>query len=395
MTDAPGRPSAPGTIRVAFVTSSLGRGGAETMLLRLASRMDRDRFSIQVISIGGDGSLSKDFRRLGCDLRIINLGLGLYDPRGVLAVRACLREFSPTLIQGWMYYGNMAASMAGRLLPRAVPVLWNVRGTNVGHLGVRRRARLLATLSGPLAPSAAVIINNALVSAEIHERVLHYPRAKRLIIPNGFDLEQFRPDPAARREVREELDIPAAARAIGMVGRDHPDKDVPNFLAAAARVLERHVDTFAILAGAGLDAKSRFVLDVPLPVRPRFRFAGPQESPRLMPALDVLISPAVRENFPNVVGEAMACAVPVVVTDVGDCRALVGDAGLMVPPSDPTALAHAVGTLLDMPREKLEELGRRARARIEAKFGLDEIVRQYEELYASVAQGKGIPPCAA
>jgi glycosyltransferase involved in cell wall biosynthesis len=378
-------------IRVAFVINSMGRGGAETMLLKLASRMDRRAFGIQIISVGGDGSLRKDFAELDCDLRIVESRLGSYDPMRLVEVVRALRGFSPTLIQGWMYHGNIAASLAGRLLSRSIPVLWNVRGTNVAHQGVKWRSRVLATLSGPLAPTASVIINNSLTSAKIHEQVLRYPPSKRVIIPNGFDLTRFRPDERAGREVRAQLAIPELARIIGFVGRDHPDKDVPNFVTAATTVLGQRADTIAVLAGAGLDATSRHARSLPAHLKSQFRFAGPQEAPRLMAALDVLVSPSVRENFPNVVGEAMSCSVPVVVTDVGDCRRLVGATGLAVPPSNSEALARAIGTLLEMPLEQLRALGRAARERIETTFSLAEIVRQYETLYASVADGKGIP----
>jgi len=88
-----------------------------------------------------------------------------------------------------------------------------------------------------------------------------------------------------------------------------------------------------------------------------------------------------------VVGEAMACGVPCVVTDVGDSPWIVGETGWVVPPRDPVALAEAWGSALRMGRGARTELGERARVRIVANFSIDEAVRQYEELYREVING--------
>jgi len=87
------------------------------------------------------------------------------------------------------------------------------------------------------------------------------------------------------------------------------------------------------------------------------------------------------EAFPNVIGEAMACGVPCVVTDVGDSAYVVGDTGQVVPPCNPQALADGIIQLLDLPKCERQALGNRSRKRIEENFTLDEIVRQYETFY--------------
>ena len=93
-----------------------------------------------------------------------------------------------------------------------------------------------------------------------------------------------------------------------------------------------------------------------------------------MAALDVLASAsAYGEGFPNVVGEAMAVGVPCVVTDVGDSAMLVGDQGSVVPPRDPSALATAIGTLIDLGTDARGKIGLEARDRIVKNFSLADV----------------------
>jgi glycosyltransferase involved in cell wall biosynthesis len=105
----------------------------------------------------------------------------------------------------------------------------------------------------------------------------------------------------------------------------------------------------------------------------------------IVPAFDIQVSSSSSgEGFPNVVGEAMCCGVPCVVTDVGESAAVVGDTGIVVPPRDPAALAAAIERLIALGREGLEALGRRARERAVDRYSLDAVVREYEALYLQV-----------
>jgi len=102
-------------------------------------------------------------------------------------------------------------------------------------------------------------------------------------------------------------------------------------------------------------------------------------------ALDVATLTSVSEGFPNVVGEAMACGTPCVVTRVGDAAALVGDTGRVVAPREPAALAAAWAAELAAPPTERAGRGAAARARIEAEFSLGAVARRYEALYARLA----------
>ena len=106
-------------------------------------------------------------------------------------------------------------------------------------------------------------------------------------------------------------------------------------------------------------------------------------------ALDISVLSSTSEGFPNVVGEAMSCEVPCVVTDVGDCAWIVGNTGKVVPPRDSQRLAAAIKELLDIGQSGRAVLGRRARARIVQEFSLESVVRRYEDVFQAVCRESG------
>jgi glycosyltransferase involved in cell wall biosynthesis len=108
------------------------------------------------------------------------------------------------------------------------------------------------------------------------------------------------------------------------------------------------------------------------------------DMPELMAAMDVLTSSSYGEAFPNVLGEAMACGVPCVVTDVGDSAYIVGDTGRVVASGDMAGLAAALEALLALPPAEKAALGERAHARVAEHFEIGKVVGQYEAFYESL-----------
>ena len=97
------------------------------------------------------------------------------------------------------------------------------------------------------------------------------------------------------------------------------------------------------------------------------------------------------------IGEAMACGVPCVATDVGVLASIIGETGRVVPPRDPRALAAAWEELLALAPDARRRLGQAARLRIQDRYGLASIARRYEDLYETLHAGShtsGVPSSA-
>ena len=210
------------------------------------------------------------------------------------------------------------------------------------------------------------------------------------VIPNGFNLERFVPDPRARTEVREEIGVPHGTPLIGMVARFDPQKDHENFFKAAALLKNHLPDVQYILCGTGVLPDNRAIqswIDEG-GLNGRCHLLGYRSDvPRIMAALDlVATSSSYGEAFPMVVGEAMACGVPCVVTDVGDSAHMVGDTGRRVPVRDPAALAGAWRDILNTDESSKRRLSEAARARIMKLYSLNSVTEQYESLYRNLLQ---------
>jgi glycosyltransferase involved in cell wall biosynthesis len=380
-------------IRTLHVLSGLGIGGAQAMLYKLLSCQDRDRFQPAVLAlVDRGGGLREKLEGDSVPLMIVRQAGRTIPLSGLAKSVAFVRRFRPHLVQGWMYHGNLAASFLRRLAGRRVPVLWNIRHS-LHDLGAEKRSTRTVIRMGKLLSRGPVrIVYNSHLSRQQHGRY-GYCADRATVIPNGFDCDAFCPDPEARRAVRRELGLREEALLIGLVARYHPMKDQAGFLRAAADLARQHADVHFVLAGPGVDEEDGELVSLrsELGLDDRVHLLGPRSDvTRLNAALDIAgNSSAYGEAFSQAIGEAMACGVPCVVTDVGDSARIVDTTGRTVPPRDPAAMAAAWHELLQMDVAERQELGRAARQRVLDQYALPAIVDTYESLYEEIAADFG------
>lgn len=374
-------------IRVMHIITGLQTGGAETMLLKLLSGQDVMHIKPVVIALGGRGMIADKIESLGITVRSVGMSGSRLSPLAVWRLLKVVREYKPHVIQGWMYHGNLMATVAGFFSPGCVPVLWNIRHSLDDIRREKRMTALIIRLGAKLSFLPRGVIYNSRISAKQHEK-LGYVSARTLILPNGFDCELFRPSLEARTLVRHQLGVPDGVRLIGLVARYHPIKDHANFIAAAAKLASTRSDVHFVLVGTRIDEGNRELTEMidAAGLRDRFHLLGERSDlSQITAALDIATSSSWSEAFPNVIGEAMSCGVPCVVTDVGDSALIVSGAGRVVPPKDSNALAAGWASLLDLNQEQRAILSAAARQRIVENYSLPNIVAQYEVLYADTA----------
>lgn len=377
-------------VRVLHIINDLSVGGAEMMLYKLLSEMDEGRFRSAVISLKTSGSLRSRIEALGVPVYTLSIEQAL--PRAAFLWRLArlLQRIRPSVIQGWMAHGNLVALAAGTLSAGRVPVLWNIRQSlyslDYEKPFTVRAIKLGARLSGR--PHA--IVYNSRTGATQHA-AFGYSVQRSTVIYNGFDTELFAPSADARRALRAELGLTETTALIGLISRYHAIKNHANFLRAAAELRKRCADVHFVLAGRGIgwDNQPLRCLIQELGLAANTHLLGErQDTERITAALDVAASASYAEGFPNVIGEAMSCAVPCVVTDVSDLSWIIKGAGLVVPPNNPASMARAFVEMLDLGEEGRALLGRAGRARVMKHFRLDAVAAQYGSLYESVAVRK-------
>jgi len=214
------------------------------------------------------------------------------------------------------------------------------------------------------------------------------------VIPNGFDTSLFVPDEGARSSIRKELALERDAPLVGLVARYHPQKDHSTFVRAAGILHTEMPWVRFILCGQGVTDDNGELVGMIEAADIRdtaFLLGRRADIPRIQASLDIASSSASSgEGFPNIIGEAMSCGVPCVVTSVGDSAEIVGDCGTVIEPGDPEALAAGWKKVLGMNRADRSELSGRCRARIMKNFEIGAVTARYEVMYLGICGKRGV-----
>lgn len=373
-------------MRIIFIITGLSTGGAEMMLLKVLERLDRQRFAPRVISLTTLGELAPCIAALGIPVNAVGMKPGLPSPPGFFRLVRLLKRLNPDVVHTWMYHADLLGGLAARLAGVSA-VGWCIRNSNLDRDKTKFSTRAVVSLCA----SMSKWVPSRILSCSEKARQVHvgsgYAAEKMVVVPNGFDLTRFKPDIDARHRVRAELGITDQTPLVGLIGRFDPQKNHAGFFEAAG-MLHRHMpQVHFVLAGKDIDMGNAALMQAITQegVLANTHLLGLRNDiPELMAALDVLASSSYGEAFPNVLGEAMACGVPCVVTDVGDSAYIVGDTGRVVASGDMTGFAAALEALLALPPSEKAALGERAHARVAKYFEIGKVVRQYEDFYETV-----------
>jgi glycosyltransferase involved in cell wall biosynthesis len=368
-------------MRIAFITTSLDPAGAETSLAALVLGLADFGAEPVVVALRGSGRLVHRLRSSGIVVDTLDAQGATAVALQVPAIVKRLRAFKPDVIQGWMYHGNLLATI---LAPASsARLFWGVRqalgATERESKTTNRIIRLCAWLSR----RPAAIVYNSERGRSDHETI-GYARDWAHVIPNGFDTDALRPDTTIRDRVRQALRVSHDQILVGHLARYHPVKDHRTFLAAAAQV-KSHASQFRfVMAGRGIDAANAHLRATlaEYGLTEQVSLLGEVEDvSTLLPALDVLCLSSRSEAFPNVLGEAMSCAVLCVTTDVGDAAAIVGDCGWVVQPGHAGEMRAALMAAAALQLDERRARGQAARERIVARYSLASTRQRYADLY--------------
>lgn len=379
--------------RVLFVITGLGLGGAENQVVQLARQLKRRDWEILVVSLTPPGPLARDLQVEGISVESLRMRSPLSLGPAMTRLAKIFRRWKPQIVHAHMFHANILCRLVRLLAP--VPVLiCTAHSTYEASSKVKQPREvtwreLAYRWTDPLCDLTTQVSKAGLAR---YVAVKAVPAGKIRVIHNGIDTKVFRPRPEMREALRRELEVEGAFVWLA-VGRLEPQKDYPTLFEAFARLGER--GQVLLIAGEGRLRGELEKLVAALGLGPRVRFLGlRRDIPDLLNAADAFVLSSLWEGFGLVVAEAMACGLPVVVTDSGGPREIVdgGRLGFMVPPGDPEALANAMAHLMDLPEAERRRLGDLGREHVLAHYSLDAIAEQWEALYSQlVAHGGGKP----
>jgi glycosyltransferase involved in cell wall biosynthesis len=294
-----------------------------------------------------------------------------------------MRRLEADVAHGYLFDAEIAVRLAGRLSGTPL-IVGSERNTDYSLKRVQLLAYRLTR------GHVDMIVANSNAGAAFNSRLLGHSLERYRVVHNGVDTRRFAP--RDRLEARQRLRMAAGVPVVGMVASFKEQKNHPLLFAAAQRVIARRPDVQLLLVGEELHAgmhgsreyRGRMDLLVDkLGLRPHCTFFGNQDDVEsIYPACDVTVLPSLFEGTPNVALESMACAVPVVATDVADNAAIVPDGrvGFIVPLGDERALADRLARLLTDTDLRMA-MSSAARRWVEREFSTQRLADKTESVY--------------
>jgi glycosyltransferase involved in cell wall biosynthesis len=372
-------------MRILFLSTSMGMGGADSQLLSAAHGMRSRGHEVRIVSLTQLGPMGLEAQRAGIPTESLDMRRGVPDPRGLVRLVRLVRAWRPDVLHSHMVHANLIARVLRLITP--VPVMIST----IHNIYEGGRLRMAAYRLTNTLVDHVTIVSQAAADRYVRERIV--PKSLLTVIPNGVDTEQFRRIPReVGHSLRQSLGLEGTFVWLA-VGRCEIAKDYPSMLGGFARVRERFPQAVLLLVGRGsLQSETERVAQS-LGLGSGVRFLGVRDDVvQVMSAADGYVMSSAWEGMPMVLLEAAAAGLPIVTTRVGGNHEVVrdGESGFVIPPRDHEALGRAMLQLMELSETQRRSMGDRGREVIRAHYGLNRVVERWEELYRDVLARKGL-----
>jgi glycosyltransferase involved in cell wall biosynthesis len=372
-------------MRILFLSTSMGMGGADQQLLSAAQVLRTRGHEVLIVSLTPLGPMGLEARRAGLPTESLEMRRGIPDPRGLVRLIRLVRTWRPDVVHSHMVHANLMARALRLLVP--VPVM--VSTIHNIHEGGPLWMAAYRMTNGLV--DHMTIISEAAADRFITEGIV--PRDLLTVVPNGVDTDRMQHVPPGTRQVLR--------RSIGLgpefvwlaVGRFEVAKDYPNLLRGFARVRQHQPQAVLLLVGHGSLQQETEALTQELGLASAVRFLGVRSDvPAVMSAADGYVMSSAWEGMPMVLLEAAAAGLPIVATMVGGNPEVVRneETGFLVPARDPEALGLAMLRLMGLSEAQRRAMGERGREHVRTHYGLNRVAERWERLYWEVVARKGL-----
>jgi len=377
-------------MRILFFIATLQLGGAERQVSVLTNAMSERGHKVKVVTLFPGGPYADELQNTS-DIELISIWPKKRNVKFLILLQILWAPFhliklleNIDVLYSMLGSTNLIAWIATRF-SAGVKLVWGIRSTILDEswkMGVFNRLCALVSKTIKL-----VIVN----SYAGKENLLKYGfRPQKVqIIHNGIDIDKFQFDEHERKKIRQELGILSNHQVIGIIGRIRPIKDHPTLIKAASLLSTKINNLMVLVVGEGsveyIDDLYTLVDKLCLADRVIW-LDSRRDIVAIYSALDVLVSSSIGEGFSNVIGEAMSCGIPCVVTDVGDSAMIVGDPTRVVNPRDPEMMASAIYKVLQIHKE--EGAVNSMRNRITENYSIRILVDQTEKALVDIIQSE-------
>ncbi|EON15575.1 glycosyltransferase [Pandoraea sp. SD6-2] len=374
-------------MRIALFVTGMQLGGAETQVADLARGFLARGHDVDLISLTGTCAidLPESPRLTRIELKANKTPWSL-----ACALRRLvshLRAWQPDVVHAHMVHANLLARVA-RWFVRMPVLVTSAHSRNEGG-----RLRMLAYRLTDRWTDLTTNVSEDAVAAFVAQRAA--PAARIASMPNGIDTARYRPDAQARSQWRAAVRATSsdAAPIVFAAGRMVEAKDYPTLIDAFSHVLRELPEARLFIAGDGpLRTSVQALIDTRGLAGAVTLLGRRDDIAQWMCAADVYAMSSAWEGLPLVIGEAMASGLPVVSTDCGGVRELVGSspANTLVHVGDAQALGDALIHHLHADASVRQAAGAANRERILAHYSLDAVVTRWLETYARLRDARRV-----
>lgn len=364
-------------MKILYVITGLGQGGAERVVCDLADKMYENGFEVKIVYLTGEVLTSPAHKEI--ELIKINLNSMLALPKAYLSLLNIIKKYEPDVVHAHMVHANIFARLC-RFFVKTPRLICTAHSNNEGG-----RLRMCAyRLTHNLAD---ITTNVSQVASQNFENLGAVPKGGILTTYNGIDLNYFNKSKYEFNEIRSKLSVDASTTIFLAVGRFHAAKDYPNLLKAFSIYLQHQekVDNLKLYIAGDGDEQARLELKALIEkynLNNNVNLLGRREDiPALMSVANFFVLSSSYEGFGLVIAEAMACNTFVVATDCGGSAEIMGDTGILVPPQNSEALAEAIKQAVGKTPLEIQENNLKARQRVEELFSLEKSVENWLKIY--------------
>ena len=381
--------------RLLWLIDSLTVGGAESLIIPFARRLDRSRYALTVccLSTVAGNAIEPELRKDG--VTIVNLGArNLRDRAAFRRLVTLVREGQFDLVHAHLPYASIWSAVLSRNTGVPSIASLHVAPSATRELHDSFRHRLLTEVRDRLMRFVMNRWSSRVISVSGALRDIYLKRggldaAKLRVVHNGIELDRFRRDRAATRaQLEREFGFPHDAKIAVTVAVLRPKKGIEVLLEAATRV----PDAYFLIVGDGPKREEWNALAQQLGVADRIRWAGyRRDVDALLAGCDLFVHPSLDDAFPTVLLEAMAAGLPVVATRVGGIPEIVSDfTGRLVAAGDAGELAAAIDALMndDVARKRMSVAAEKtATESFSTEAWIARLDAVYREVLASRSEG--------
>jgi glycosyltransferase involved in cell wall biosynthesis len=372
-------------IRILHVVSSAAVAASlqQSLLMPVLTRMPKERVKTQVVCLAPGAVPAAVLRQSGVPVHDVALSRKRFSFGGFGELLKTAKAFKPDVIHAWGYTAQIVANAVRKRCDRKIKVVWTVAGTTPLPRGAGMIDRQKVKYAAKAAPTANRIVYASQAGAAQHRRV-GFPDDEHLTIPAGIDATRFKPDPAARRKIREQLHLGPEAFVIGMVAPFQPEHDHTTFLKAVAELIKGNPHISVVLAGHGVQKGNAPLMALVGggTLGSRVQLLGEwSDLATLFNACDVVCSSALNDSGRMTLVAAMLCGVPCVATGLGAQGEVIGHHGVAIESGSPQAFVKGIQRVLQLTPEKRAAMAQGARKHALQNYVYVRSLQRYLQLY--------------